>query len=521
MSYFRNLIKDSISRSKEATLSILGISEPGLRNHLNNQMTTILGEEGCFLSQPVFEHTFGWETSNYTLESLENTILSKDMINVLNNAEKYNFDRTLKPYKHQLKAWQTLSEEPPKSIVVTTGTGSGKTECFMVPIINDLIKEYQTKQKPLVGVRALFLYPLNALINSQQERLDAWTQEYENNIRFCLYNGKTKETEHSVRNDPKNGRNQILSRELLRKEPTPILMTNATMLEYMLVRHIDNPIIKISKEIGSLRWIVLDEAHTYIGSQAAEISLLLKRVVQAFGKNTEDIRFIATSATIAGKKAENQLRTYLADLAGIPKDQVKVISGSRKWPILSSGAQLNQTLEEVQAIDKGQDVSYKRFQALSKNHLATRIRKYILEREQPPKLDQIINSSKDLLLSTNKEAQQDEVLDWLDLMTGTRPDSSSDPFLKLRIHLFQRVLHGLWSCSDSNCFCKTPYLEKWPFGNVYVTQRQRCKCGSLVFEVGFCRDCKTPYLIAEDRNAVLSQPSPYLEDEFFCIERRR
>ena len=97
------------------------------------------------------------------------------------------------------------------------------------------------------------------------------------------------------------------SRELLRKEPAPILMTNATMLEYMLVRQVDNPILEISRQQKSLRWIVLDEAHTYVGSQAAEMSLLLRRVVP-FGRQSEQIRFIATSATIAGADAQERLK---------------------------------------------------------------------------------------------------------------------------------------------------------------------------------------------------------------------
>ncbi|MBF4448310.1 DEAD/DEAH box helicase, partial [Vibrio anguillarum] len=88
---------------------------------------------------------------------------------------------------------------------------------------------------------------------------------------------------------------EVLSRKLMRENPAPILVTNGTMLEYMLVRQADAPIIQKSQ--GKLRWIVLDEAHTYIGSQAAELALQLRRVMQAFDVKPEDIRFIATSAT--------------------------------------------------------------------------------------------------------------------------------------------------------------------------------------------------------------------------------
>jgi len=117
-----------------------------------------------------------------------------------------------------------------------------------------------------------------------------------------------------------------LSRNLLRAEPPPLLVTNATMLEYMLVRQNDAPILEKSQ--GTLRWIVLDEAHSYLGSQAAELSLLLRRVMHSFGVKADDVRFVATSATI-GNKGDEVLRDYLANLAGISPDKVTVFDNIR------------------------------------------------------------------------------------------------------------------------------------------------------------------------------------------------
>ncbi|MCK5344715.1 MAG: DEAD/DEAH box helicase, partial [Candidatus Heimdallarchaeota archaeon] len=222
MGYYKELIQQSISRAKEATLSILGISDSELRHYLSDSMVDELGAEGCFLAPPVFEHTFGWKQSDISLSEMEGDLLSPQMIKTLDEAKSYHFSRDLKPYTHQLQAWNYLLERKPKSIVVTTGTGSGKTECFMIPILNDLINESNKTQKPLVGVRALFLYPLNALINSQQERLHAWTESFDQNIRFCLYNGKTEERKSKVRKEQSEKRNQILSRQLLREEPAPL-----------------------------------------------------------------------------------------------------------------------------------------------------------------------------------------------------------------------------------------------------------------------------------------------------------
>lgn len=515
MHYFRELIEQSLGRTREATLSVLGISNGDLRAHLGEQMSNELGAEGCFLAPPVFEHTFGWQLSDETLADLDGTLLSSTLLTTLQNAHAYRFSSTAHPYTHQLDAWQTLLSDKPKSTVITSGTGSGKTECFMVPILEDLIREREKTNQPLVGVRALFLYPLNALINSQQERLDAWTRHFGQDIRFCLYNGKTEESASQVRKEQKNKPNQVLSRELLRKEPAPILMTNATMLEYMLVRQVDSPILDISRKEKSLRWIVLDEAHTYIGSQAAELSLLLRRVVQAFGKCPEDIRFVATSATIADEHANERLQQYLAGLAGVRLDQVVVIGGTRVVPDLNhAGTPQKIRLDGIREIDPNQKISPNRFSALTKSRIAHTLRHQIVRSGKPLDLNDLVAVVSDDLESTNRIAQQREVLDWLDLMTGTNRMAEEPPFLKLRIHLFQQMLHGLWACVNPNCSAKSRHLKDWPFGNVYVTQRARCECHAPVYELSFCDDCKTPHLLAEDRAGKLQQRSSYVGDEF-------
>ncbi|MCX4177660.1 MULTISPECIES: DEAD/DEAH box helicase [Paraburkholderia] len=187
MKYFTNLIEQSLSRTREATLSVLGINDENLRRHLGTQMNGELGSDGCFLAPPVFEHTFGWqEAEETTLNDLRGNLLSARLLDTLHTAEgTYRFAANTHPYVHQLKAWETLLAPTPKSAVITSGTGSGKTECFMVPILEDLVRERAKIGQSLVGVRALFLYPLNALINSQRERLHAWTRPFGSDIRFC------------------------------------------------------------------------------------------------------------------------------------------------------------------------------------------------------------------------------------------------------------------------------------------------------------------------------------------------
>ncbi|NYS60704.1 DEAD/DEAH box helicase [Vreelandella salicampi] len=515
---FEALINQSLNRSREATLSVLGVNEAGLRKHLAEQMHDRMGEEGCFLAPPVFEHTFGWQPGDATFAGLEGSLLSTSVVNALTAEGEHGFDADIRPYLHQLESWHTLLADKPMSAVITTGTGSGKTECFMVPILQDLVREYEDSGKPLVGVRALFLYPLNALINSQRERLNAWTSPFHNGIRFCLYNGNTEEKESKVRKQQNICPNEILSRETLRKQPAPILMTNATMLEYMLVRQVDDPILQISREQQSLRWIVLDEAHTYVGSQAAELSLLLRRVVEAFGREARDIRFVATSATIAGENAAQKLQTYLASVAGVPDDQVVVIGGSRQVPEAKQMSPMRRSFDEVRAIEAGKTVSSDRFLSLCNHPLAYRIRQAVVSSVKPLDLNELVSVALPELESEQTSGRQQELLQWIDLMADTKPSKNEPPFLKLRCHLHQRMLHGLWSCVDPNCAVKSDDLKQWPFGKVYVTERARCECSAPVYELGFCNDCKAPHLVAEDVDGILKQASPFAGDEFSLLD---
>lgn len=501
------LIEQSLNRIKEATIGVLDITDNKLRSHLRQLISNELGNENCFLAAPVVEHTFGWKSADCTFADLvRQNLFSTKLTDVLADADRYGFPKTARPYTHQLQVWKHLLEDDPKSAIITSGTGSGKTECFMIPILEDLIRRQTLEKTALIGVQALFLYPLNALINSQKERLDAWTKPFGNKIRFCLYNGNTKE---SAEPRDKDRPNQILSRELLRKEPPPILLTNATMLEYMLVRQVDAPILEKSRQTGSLRWIVLDEAHSYIGSQAAEIALLLRRVVHAFGKKPEDIRFVATSATIASDKAAEELRCYLADLAGVPKEQVLVVSGSRDFlPI--SVADGRQSLADITSIKDETE----RFAALCQSVIATTLRNCLTANTQPYTLNQLIQATQAYLLSDSLYEQQREVLDWLDVMTQTKPSENAEPFLKLRLHLFQSMLHGLWACADRHCSKKEGYLKDWLFGQVYLNRRTKCDCGAPVYELVLCQDCGTSHLMAQEHNGILQQCDTYITDEF-------
>lgn len=512
--YFSSLTQESIQKNKEATLSILGISHPELRDVLGQQMSQAAGEDQSFLSSPVIEQMFAWKKGQSTLGDLGDELLHTKVIDALDHEGNgtYRFDRKYQPYVHQLKSWKALLEDK-KSIVVTSGTGSGKTECFMVPILNDLYEEFIQAGQSLTGVQALFLYPLNALINSQQERLDAWTRHFQssNAIRYCLYNGNTPEHKSQKSGEQNLHPNQVFTREELRSNPAPILVTNGTMLEYMMVRQIDAPILQKSQ--GKLRWIVLDEAHSYMGSQAAELAMQLRRVLHAFGVEAKDVRFVATSATIAGADAEEKLKQFLSDISGQSIENIFVIGGHREVPELASVENNTLSFDELVSIDEGQEISYERYQKLSGHPVALTVRECICS-ERALTLEDLFKKTQE----KDFQISQPEILKWLDLLTFTKPSSAEQAFLKIRVNYHQRVTHGLWSCINDKCDQKTEDLKNWSFGQVYATHQENCACGAPILELTFCKSCKEPHLLGLlGREDVLNQWTVEIEDEFSLL----
>lgn len=509
--YFEGLYKQLKRRSVDNTLGVLGIRNRSLRLFIDGQLSAEKPEDGSLLADPVFEATFPWLEGEKTFEELAGKTLRESLVKSLDeekeikdgdqkiNLKEQVLKKEYKPFAHQIKAWQTLAQEQPKSIIVTSGTGSGKTECFMIPILNDLVGQFESNGKQLSGVQALFIYPLNALINSQRERLLSWTYPYEDKIRFCLYNGNTSE-QIIIDEKSKKPKNEVHDRKDLRENPPPILITNPTMLEYMLIRNKDRSILTKSK--GKLKYIVLDEAHTYIGSQAAELSLLIRRTLIGFNVKADDVRFIATSATIGSDdEAKEKLKKYLASLAGIRVEQVEIVDGTRFVPHNVFVNKLNDL--PIEKLKEGNDLS-----AVLGNKRANEIRSFLNPKNGVKTLNQI---------ARHVNIANKDVLSWLDLITHKDLKIEDIPFLPIRAHLFHRTLSGLWACVDSNCVSKKgTQLEndEWKFGLVYTHQRLQCQCGAPVYELVLCNDCGSPHLMAEKRGNSLSQNSQHKGDEF-------
>lgn len=489
-------------RMAEAVIAQSGLRHPVLAEHLRRTLASS-EEEGALIPPPVLEGAFPFETASETLEELAGKLLDRRTVDALvgdNSGSGYSFPRERSPYRHQLDAWQTLTAAEPKSAVITAGTGSGKTECFLVPLLDDLYR----RNERVTGVEAIMLYPLNALIASQQERLDAWTRPSSGQIRYCLYNGNLPEKLASQELKAKlaTAPQTVPDRQTLRQAPPPLLVTNLTMLEYMLVRPQDRPIVEQSK--GKLKWIVLDEAHTLVGSAAAEVALLLRRVIEAFEVDPSSVRFVATSATIGeGPTVKNELRRFLADVGGIDTSQVEVIAGDRRMPGRSGkgGAAPNATaLRDLPPVDlynrlSGYDPIWRLVETL---------------KNQSVSADTINRLGKTL------------GVDGETLATAlTRAKSATGVTLApLRVHSFHRSLAGLWCCTNPQC--REALGEGWNAGRILFDRDENCPtCRMPVAELYSCNECGEAFMMAEERGDRLMPPRNLPPSDEFLFEADR
>lgn len=499
--FFSDIIGELAARAAASTVSLLGPASQTLRTHLLRRLDQPAGSVGSYLATPVFESLFDWERDSRTMAELAASgMLPSELVAAMDappdTHEEQRFASSWRPYTHQVRSWLALAEQPARSVMVTTGTASGKTECFLVPILADLAREIERGRASLEGVRALFLYPLNALINSQRDRLLAWTHRFGDRMRFCLYNGATPE---EVRSSLQAATpSQVLSRRQLRASPPPILVTNATMLEFMMVRTQDAPIVEQSR--GKLRWVVLDEAHTYVGSTAAEIALLMRRVLHAFGVSPRDVRFVATSATIgSGEQTRHQLQSYLADLAGVPGEQVIVIEGERTRPALPSVFRdARAPLPSAESLDGLAPAEV--FQRLAEAPSFRRARALLQEAPRP--LDEVREA---LGLEAGDSLETLRILDHGSRAVPIEAAADPESLLPLRAHLFMRTQQGLYACCNTRCSAKpTEAGGDWAFGALYLERRLTCStCQALVMPVVFCSSCGEAYLSAAEADGYL------------------
>lgn len=240
-------------------------------------------------------------------------------------------ERTL--YLHQESAIRKVKDG--RNIVVSTGTGSGKTESFLLPILSELANEAQ-KGLLCPGVRALLIYPMNALANDQMERLRKILSGYPQ-ITFGSYTGQTKRDRRSAlyeyralneQRDPKA--NELISREEMIETPPHILITNYAMLEYLMIRPRENVFFN-GPYARYWKFIVMDEAHVYSSTTGIEVSMLLRRLKSSLP--LKNIQYILTSATLGNEDQNEEVASFatrLCDNRFYPEDVIRAVRENPK-----------------------------------------------------------------------------------------------------------------------------------------------------------------------------------------------
>ena len=254
--------------------------------------------------------------------------------------DTYSSDTGWRPYGHQaaafarLTSWKAGQAVRPRPTMVTTGTGSGKTEAFLYPILDHVLRAKRDGQR---GVKALILYPMNALANDQAQRLAGLITDRPElrGIRAGVYIGQKGPQRSSVTSE-----GLINDRHALREDPPDILLTNYKMLDQLLLRAKDQRIWQASAE--SLQYLVLDEFHTYDGAQGTDVAMLLRRLGMTLRQyqdesllSSEDrarplgrVTPVGTSATLGGDNAA-KMRDFAETVFGEPFEEAAIIGETR------------------------------------------------------------------------------------------------------------------------------------------------------------------------------------------------
>ncbi|GEL18378.1 DEAD/DEAH box helicase [Pseudonocardia asaccharolytica] len=406
-------------------------------------------------------------------------------------------DRPL--YRHQEQAIRKVSAG--RNIVVATGTGSGKTECFLLPILAHLMKESRAGTLG-PGVLALLLYPMNALANDQMKRLRrllAATPE----ITFGRYTGDTQEDpgraeEEFQRLNPGEPRlpNELLSRQTMRAEPPHLLLTNYAMLEYLLLRPQDMDLFE-GDSAGSWRFVVVDEAHVYDGAKGAELAMLLRRLTDRVAAGNA-LQAIATSATVGADRDPRAVTDFASALFGLEftwddddlgrQDLVTsvpvAVPDEPVWGPLppTAYAELVDEPDPASVLpglarDHGWNGPGTAPDALRSEARISRLRAAL--RSGPRPIDDV---AAELFTDEPATTATASLTDLVRLAGRIRnPDRS--PVLSSRFHLFVRATEGAFSCLGG----AEPHLS--------LSRREQCdRCARVVFELGGCRRCGAVHL---------------------------
>ena len=500
---------------------------PSLRKRCDDELRF----SNTLFQEPYFEATPSYEVAHEGLASSDIPEDAKEFLISMATAGRGVFNS---PYSHQIDALEAFWHG--QDILVSTGTGSGKTECFMWPLVSKMAVEAKNRRDGWRNraVRALILYPMNALVSDQLGRLrkilggeaesfeEVWAQRGRR-PQFGMYTGRTpypgdkqiekrddeyartverdlidiseadkmKLTDHGrypakqdlpefVSQIRKHGSGwspydaELLTRFEMQSHAPDILVTNYSMLQYMLIRSVENDIwsatSKWLKENPTEKLLlIIDEAHMYKGSAGGEVALLLRRLMHKIGISPERVQFILTSASIP--EDDGSTISFYRDITGKRASNPKIIRGKTTnayegdakeigasaiaetdlGALLSGGAKMMDQLKAFATRSGIADRSF-RNETEARAWIASKLPSLAPFR----RLNECVRGSCSTLeeiAATVFPAQKDSVKATDVLLNiaalGKNPDGSA--LLPVRMHMFIRGVQELTACCNPNC----------------------------------------------------------------------
>ena len=230
------------------------------------------------------------------------------------------------PYLHQRTAFSRLAGGAGRSTVVATGTGSGKTECFLYPLL-----DYCREHAGTPGIKAILVYPMNALAADQARRIAQTidrTPAVRGRVTAGVFVGRDNQPQRSAHKTM--GRDHVVTdRDTLRERPPDILLTNYKMLDYLLVRPFD---FRLWRHNGpdTLRYLVVDELHTFDGAQGTDLACLIRRLRVRLGASRDKLICVGTSATLGDEADETELLGYVSRIFDQPFERGAIVGEVRQ-----------------------------------------------------------------------------------------------------------------------------------------------------------------------------------------------
>ena len=527
---------ETTTRIRDTYLRYLKTIYPFQDSDLREQFWQALEEPGLLVKGPLMEASPPFQIGRSIEELVKGALLHPDFRRLCSPV--LPFDRPL--YLHQEQAIEKVIGGK-RNVVIATGTGSGKTEAFLIPMLDHLLREQESGTLGEPGVRALLLYPMNALANDQLKRLRRILGDFPS-ISFGRYTGETEETESRAESrfrdqfpsEPQLS-NELISRERMRETPPHILLTNYAMLEYLLLRPQDCELF--DGETGAhWRFIVMDEAHVYDGASGIEIAMLLRRLKDRVVLSEPGrLRCLATSATLGGGRHDFPLvAAFAKELFGelfewIDDDPTRqdVVEATRlpmsslDSPWGAAEPELYLAVEQAipEQVGSTQDlisdlarvtmhysvpdniVDNARREALrTKGELAVDLFLYYLLRgdrrlqilqellaDRPRFLTDLANE-----LFGGREDAEERLINLVNLAVRAKPRLENLSLLPARYHVFARALEGAFACLHATAHGQDEHRPP----RLFLLRRQKCPhCESQVFELATCQRCGTAYVV--------------------------